>query len=283
MSNDNLTISIQNNKKEILNSWIESILRDPLHRGDLINDEDFKNLASTFISTFSKLLVSSEKSILKFEVENKELTFFRKMSEKYLNLGLTPAEMTADIYGLKQVMIDFLSNKTSFTNKSFWLLLEKIDKLNLFMLEFYIEEKENIIENQRTELTELASPVIELWDKILVLPLIGTLDSNRTQIIMEKVLNSISEIGSEVIIIDITGITIVDTLVAQHLIKTVEAARLMGAKALISGISPDIAQTIISLGININTINTKSTLKNAFKEAIYMLQELEEKSSKLEN
>jgi rsbT co-antagonist protein RsbR len=128
--------------------------------------------------------------------------------------------------------------------------------------------REEVIARQQQEMLELSTPVVTLWQGILALPLIGTLDSARTQVVMESLLQRIVETGSRIAILDITGVPTVDTLVAQHLLKTVAAARLMGADCIISGIRPQIAQTIVHLGVDLNTVTTKATLADAFKIAL---------------
>jgi len=134
----------------------------------------------------------------------------------------------------------------------------------------YQKSREQVIQHQQRELMELSTPVVELWEGVLALPLIGTLDSGRTQVVMENLLEKIVESGAALAIIDITGVPTVDTLVAQHLMKTVAAARLMGADCIISGIRPQIAQTIVHLGVDLSTVTTKATLADAFRRALEM-------------
>ena len=136
------------------------------------------------------------------------------------------------------------------------------------MTEIFLKAREEVIERQQQEMLELSTPVVKLWQGILALPMIGTLDSARTQIVMETLLQEIMETGSEFAILDITGVPTVDTLVAQHLLKTVAAARLMGTECIISGIRPQIAQTIVHLGVDLQDILTKATLADAFKVAL---------------
>ena len=143
-----------------------------------------------------------------------------------------------------------------------------LDKLGLFTAEAYQKSREEVISRQQHEMLELSTPVVKLWEGILALPLIGTLDSQRTQIVMESLLERIVQTGSDIAIIDITGVPVVDTLVAQHLIKTVSAARLMGADCIISGIRPQIAQTIVHLGVELGNMVTKSSLADAFAVAL---------------
>jgi rsbT co-antagonist protein RsbR len=141
-----------------------------------------------------------------------------------------------------------------------WTATELLDKLGLYTTEVYQKSREEVILRQQEEMLELSTPVVKLWDGILALPMIGTLDSARTQIVMESLLQRIVETGADIAIIDITGVPTVDTLTAQHLLKTVTAARLMGADCIISGIRPQIAQTIVHLGVDLSAVTTKSSL-----------------------
>jgi len=148
-----------------------------------------------------------------------------------------------------------------------WSMTLLLDNLGLYTLEVFQKSREELISRQGREISELSTPVVKLWDGVLALPVIGTLDSQRTQVIMENLLQTIVDQGAEIAIIDITGVPTVDTLTAQHLLKTVAAARLMGADCIISGIRPQIAQTIVHLGVELNVL-TKSTLADAFAIAL---------------
>jgi rsbT co-antagonist protein RsbR len=152
-----------------------------------------------------------------------------------------------------------------------WTTNQLLDRLGLFITEVALESREKTISRQQTEMLELSTPVVKLWDGILALPLIGTLDSERTQIVMENLLQEIVRTGAGLAIIDITGVPTVDTLVAQHLLKTVAAARLMGAECIISGIRPQIASTIVHLGVDLGDVSTKATLADAFAVALRKL------------
>ncbi|MGA8618637.1 MAG: STAS domain-containing protein [Candidatus Sulfotelmatobacter sp.] len=149
-----------------------------------------------------------------------------------------------------------------------WDATELLDASGLYAVEVCLKSREYVIRRHQEDMLELSTPVVKLWNNILALPLIGTLDSARTQIVMETLLDAIVQTNSKVAIIDITGVPTVDTVVAQHLLKTVTAARLMGADCIISGIRPQIAQTIVHLGINLLDITTKATLRDAFALAL---------------
>jgi len=176
------------------------------------------------------------------------------------------------VFSLKQPVFEmlrreFASNPQQIADET-WRMSRLLDQLGLFTTEAYQQTREEIIMRQQQELLELSTPVVRLWDRVLALPLVGTLDSARTQVVMESLLERIVETGSEVAIIDITGVPTVDTLVAQHLLKTVAATRLMGADCIISGIRPQIAQTIVHLGVDLGAVITKATLADAFAVAL---------------
>ena len=188
--------------------------------------------------------------------------------------GFSPSETAMFVFSLKRPLFARIRKELATDADGLaavmWSATELLDKLGLFTTEFYQKSREEVITRQQEELLELSTPVVKLWDGILALPMIGTLDSNRTQIVMEALLQRIVETGAEIAIIDITGVPTVDTLTAQHLLKTVTAARLMGADCIISGIRPQIAQTIVHLGVDLSAVTTKATLGDAFRRALEM-------------
>ena len=184
--------------------------------------------------------------------------------------GFTPSETATFIFSRKQPLMSVIREELSGDAQAdaMWRVTLMLDTLGLHAVETYQAGREEIINRQQQELLELSTPVVELWEGVLALPLIGTLDSARTQVVMESLLQAIVTTGSSIAIIDITGVPVVDTLVAQHLLKTVAAARLMGADCIISGIRPQIAQTIVHLGVEISDVMTKATLADAFAVAL---------------
>jgi rsbT co-antagonist protein RsbR len=186
--------------------------------------------------------------------------------------GYSQKETASFIFSLKQPLFTALraelgANPTALADEV-WLATSLLDELGLMTADAYQKTREEVIQRQQKELLELSTPVVRLWENILALPLIGTLDSARTQVVMQNLLEAIVATRSDYAIIDITGVPVVDTLVAQHLLKTVAAARLMGADCLISGIRPQIAQTIIHLGVDLSEVTTKATLADAFDVAL---------------
>ena len=185
--------------------------------------------------------------------------------------GYSPSETAILVFSLKEPLFELLrqeiASDAGLLAKETWAASSLIDRLGLYTIECYARIREEVITRQQQELLELSTPVVELWDGILALPLIGTLDSARTQIVMESLLQRIVTSGAEIAIIDITGVPTVDTLVAQHLIKTISAARLMGADCILSGIRPQIAQTIVHLGLELNVVS-KATMADALALAL---------------
>lgn len=188
--------------------------------------------------------------------------------------GLTPSETATFVFSLKEPLFDLMRQKVGKDAdrlaEEIWTATMLLDKLGLFTAEVFQKSREEIIARQQRELLELSTPVVRLWEGVLALPLIGTLDSERTQTVMESLLEEIVNSGAEIAIIDITGVPTVDTLVAQHLIKTVAAARLMGADCIINGIRPQIAQTIVHLGLELGVVS-KGTMADAFALALRRL------------
>ncbi len=186
--------------------------------------------------------------------------------------GYTPSETATFIFSLKQPLFDRIREElrgdSDALASTLWAATTLLDKLGLFTTEVHQKGREEVIIRQQREMMELSTPVVELWDGVVALPLIGTLDSSRTQVVMESLLEKIVATGASIAVIDITGVPTVDTLVAQHLLKTVAAARLMGADYIISGIRPQIAQTIVHLGVELNDVITKATLAGAFEVAL---------------
>jgi rsbT co-antagonist protein RsbR len=182
--------------------------------------------------------------------------------------GSTPSQTATFIFSLKQPLFarmrQELGRDSELLGEEMWTATQLLDQLGLYTAEAYQKSREDVIRRQEKDMIELSTPVVELWEGILALPVIGTLDSSRAQVVMESLLTKIVETGSSYAIIDITGVPTVDTLVAQHLLKTIAAARLMGAECIISGIRPQIAQTIVHLGVDLQGVITKSSLADAF-------------------
>ena len=185
-------------------------------------------------------------------------------------LGFSPRETATFVFSLKEPLFERLRSETGGDAAAIvttcWQFMELIDQLGLYTMDVYQRSREELVRRQQDEIAELSTPVIKLWEGILALPLIGTLDSSRTQIVMENLLQAIVDQNVELAIIDITGVPTVDTLVAQHLLKTIAAARLMGADCIVSGMRPQIAQTMVHLGVELDVVS-KATLADALAQA----------------
>ena len=197
--------------------------------------------------------------------------FLAEISHSRAQQGFSPTETASFVFSLKQPLFDSMNRQKTLSPKDItqviWRITLLLDELGLYSFEVFQKSREEIIFRQQRELTELSTPVVKLWEGILALPIIGTLDSERTQVVMENLLQHIVDDGAEIAIIDITGVPTVDTLTAQHLLKTVAAARLLGADCIISGIRPQIAQTIVHLGVELNVVS-KATLAEALAVAL---------------
>ncbi|MFF9391217.1 STAS domain-containing protein [Streptomyces griseoluteus] len=191
-----------------------------------------------------------------------------ELSRSRARKGFSPTETAISVFALKRVLEPVLQDGSSGAVHAYLQLGRLLDELGLFTIETYTQTRDALITAQAEQLLELSTPVVRLWDGVIAVPLVGTLDSARTQVVMEKLLQALVDTGSEQAIIDITGVPAVDTQVAQHLLKTIVAARLMGAECTVSGISPQIAQTIVALGIEFDGIVTKASLADALKLAL---------------
>ncbi len=262
---------LEKQEAELLDDWMNEQVSAATLRPDLLSKSELRRQSSEFLNSFRDA-IRSENLI---DIEAPEWTNIRdilqSLSRDRAERGFTPSETATFIFSLKQPLLKRLQESQDNLKglvDDIWKVTVVIDKLGLYTIEIYQKNREQIILRQREELLELSTPVVRLWDGILAVPLIGTLDSERAQVIMENLLNEIIATDSEIAIIDITGVPTVDTLVAQHLIKTVSAARLMGADCIISGMRPRMAQTIVQMGIELGEIKSKSTLAGAFALAL---------------
>jgi rsbT co-antagonist protein RsbR len=260
---------IRKHEAEILADWQREQAAGQTRRGQ-IHEAQAQAVSRDFLAAIVQAL-GSDSSDIGSEAWSPVRDILIELSGARAQQGFSPVDTAMFVFSLKQPLFvrlrreirdgDALASAT-------WDAGLLIDKLGLFTTEAFQKSREQVIARQQRELMELSTPVVELWDGILALPLIGTLDSGRTQVVMESLLEKIVETGAAIAIIDITGVPTVDTLVAQHLMKTVAAARLMGADCIISGIRPQIAQTIVHLGVDLSAVTTKASLADAFSIAL---------------
>ncbi len=254
----------------ILDEWIKQ-MSGATRRADLIKDADLRVQCSRFLKLLRQAIESGNSDLQSaaWQGIREQLT---DISRSRAQQGFTPTETATFVLSVKKPLFTLLreqmGNDVTALTAELWATTELVDSLGLYTTEMYLKTREEIIRRQQEEMLELSTPVVKLWDGILALPVIGTLDSARTQVVMEALLENIVKTNSKVAIIDITGVPTVDTVVAQHLLKTVTAARLMGADCIISGVRPQIAQTIVHLGINLLDVTTKATLSDAFAVAL---------------
>jgi rsbT co-antagonist protein RsbR len=260
---------LQKFESEILKAWIVEQEKNLSQR---VKPAEISNQSQEFLRLFSTAIQSGNTGELQNSNWDQVRQFLMTISKTRSHQGFSPTETAMFVFSLKQTIFTFLRRELSarpdVLAEEMWSMTVVLDRLGLYTTEIYQKTREEIILRQQEEMLELSTPVVKLWDGVLALPLIGTLDSSRTQVVMEALLHKIVETNSETAIIDITGVPTVDTLVAQHLIKTVTAARLMGAECIISGIRPQIAATIVHLGVDLSGIATKSTLADAFALAL---------------
>jgi rsbT co-antagonist protein RsbR len=272
MPESKLPTILKRYQNEILAEWLREQTAPGVIRATLIREAELRSQCEEFLG----LLVQSTQRQNISEVNAPEFAPLRDMLEGIARSrgeqGFTPSETATFVFSLKRPLFSRLRKElegdTTSLFEETWAATQLLDRLGLFTTEAYQKGREAVIARQQADMLELSTPVVKLWDGVLALPLIGTLDSNRTQTVMETLLQRVVETGSEIVIIDITGVPTVDTLVAQHLLKTVAAARLMGVECIISGIRPQIAQTIVHLGVQLGDVITKASLAEAFKVAI---------------
>lgn len=267
---------LQKKKKQLLEDWMNNQLADAGLREDLISNEELREQSNELLDGLLKVITDknlTDMGSADFENVHEILS---GISISRARQGFSPKETGVYVFSLKDALLQTLVNELKNDPEVLIDALVKVDKLmdnmGIVTFETFIKGREEVILRQTSEITEISTPVIRVWDGILALPIIGTLDSSRTQVVMESLLQEIVASGSTIAILDISGVPAVDSLVAQHLLKTVAATRLMGAECIISGIRPEIAQTVVHLGIDLSSIVTKATLANALKYAFSMLK-----------
>jgi rsbT co-antagonist protein RsbR len=272
----NTSTILKRKKDDILELWMKNQLADAGLREDLITNQELRTQSEELIDVFINTLGDEN-------IDNPESADFEGVLEILAGIsmsrarqGFSPRETGLFVLGLKEALLSVLQNEIANNPleqyESSLKISRLLDSFSIVTFETFIKGREEVILRQTDEITEISTPVIRVWDGILALPIIGTLDSQRTQVVMENLLQEIVVTGSGIAILDISGVPTVDSLVAQHLIKAVSATRLMGADCIISGIRPEIAQTIVHLGIDLTHIITKASLASALKYAFSTLK-----------
>jgi rsbT co-antagonist protein RsbR len=263
--------AVRKNPDPLLDEWLKRI-KIGIRRRDLIDESELKLQATEVLSAICAVPADAPLGDVSAAPWQSLRDLLAGLSASRASQGFTPSETALFVLSLKSPLFDLVREQnTKDPEQLFKDILEVgdfVDKLALHTTDSFIHGRDQVIARQQEEMLELSTPVVTLWDGIVALPLIGTLDSARTQIVMESLLQAIVQTNSRFAIIDITGVPTVDTLVAQHLLKTITAARLMGAECILSGIRPQIAQTIVHLGINLEDVITKAKLSDAFRLAL---------------
>jgi rsbT co-antagonist protein RsbR len=263
--------AVRKNQETVLDGWLQGI-KGGIRRRDLIDERELKSQADEVLSTICAAPPDASLEDLNVTVWQPLKDLLASLSASRAVQGFTPSETALFVLSLKRPLFNLARGQMGDNADQLYAEITAIDdfldKLALHTTDSFIHGRDQVIARQQEEMLELSTPVVTLWDGIVALPLIGTLDSARTQVVMESLLQAIVQTNSRFAIIDITGVPTVDTLVAQHLLKTITAARLMGAECILSGIRPQIAQTIVHLGINLEDVITKAKLSDAFKLAL---------------
>ena len=262
---------IDTHHAKLLSEWLACQRRDAGSQSSKINGSDLTDHSTRFLAELRGGVEAGQFDDITTPQWTPTREILDEMSLARVTQGFSSSQTATFVYSLKEPLFDLLGDEIGADaprlRKEVWTATKLLDKLGLYTVESYQKGREAIISRQSDELLELSTPVIHLWDSILALPLIGTLDSARAQVVMEALLTEIVAARAQFAIIDITGVPTVDTLVAQHLIRTISAAKLMGVDCIISGIRPQIAQTIVHLGLDL-TVTSKATMADAFQVAL---------------
>lgn len=263
---------ISGNEGWIQAEWMRTMSAS-VQSADLMSTQELKEQSTQLLNSIVEGIRTSGGSDISHKGWEPARDLLKDISASRARQGFTPSQVVTFVLSLKKPLFALIRRELGASpdklSDANWTVTELIDSLALLTADAFIATREEIVTRQQQELLELSTPVVKLWDGILALPVIGTLDSNRTQVVMESLLQTVVATDSKFAIIDITGVPTVDTLVAQHLLKAISATRLMGAECIISGIRPQIAQTIVHLGINLEDITTKATLADAFALALH--------------
>jgi len=273
MANEKIRVGniLIDHRADLLEGWLSTLVAR-IGRRETAVESELRSQATRFLFLVGDAINRVGCSEIDSAAWTETRQLLEEISANRVRQGYSSIETANFVFSLKEPLTAYLQTELGADPSALVIEITAtnalFDKLGLFTVEAYQKTREQIILRQEKELLELSTPVVQLWKDVLALPLIGTLDSARTQVVMESLLQKIVDTGASIAIIDITGVPTVDTLVAQHLLKTVAAARLMGADCLISGIRPQIAQTIVHLGVNLQDVITKASLADAFEVAL---------------
>ncbi|MDN4147151.1 STAS domain-containing protein [Pseudomonas solani] len=257
---------LKQNEKPILDEWMAA-QRSAGIRSDLIDDRTVQENSRELLKALTAAIAEGGEDF-QAAAWKPVRSLLERLSQAQSRQGFTPSETATFVLSLKEPLFRRIQDRGDNAIELVWITTRLLDKLGLYSMQAFVAGRETVIREQQESMLELSTPVVQLWKGVLAIPLIGSLDSNRTQVVMEALLQKIVETESDIAIIDITGVPTVDTMVAQHLLKTITAAKLMGAKCIISGIRPQIAATIVHLGVELGDVMTKASLADAFQLAL---------------
>jgi len=263
---------IRSHQDQLLAKWMENLASGGQAQDNRLSQRELETQARDLWRLFLEALSTANISALGAREWQEIRRYLEDLSRDRVLKGFNSSETASFLFSLKRPLFELVqqgyADDAAQLGDQLWAISELLDLLGLHSVQAFQKTREDVIQRQQEEMLELSTPVVKLWEGVLALPMIGTLDSQRTQVVMESLLQRIVDTGSEIAIIDITGVPTVDTLVAQHLLKTVTAIRLMGADAIISGVRPQIAQTIVHLGLDLQGIVTKANLADALALAL---------------
>jgi rsbT co-antagonist protein RsbR len=262
---------LKNHQEDLLSEWMKHLQATGSSKDSRVSEKELRGQAKEFLSLLQQTAQSGDMSDTTGSHWKEIGSFLEELSRERVRQGFSSDQTASFVFSLKKPIFarlrtELVKEPEALAEET-WAATELLDKLGLLTVRAFQRAREEVINRQQEELLELSTPVIKLWEGVLAVPMIGTLDSARTQLVMESLLQRIVEHGAEIAIIDITGVPTVDTLVAQHLLKTVTAIRLMGADCIISGVRPQIAQTIVHLGVDLQGVTTKANLADALSLA----------------
>ena len=259
---------LRDNRKGVVDLWQRQLGEAAGNVVKTLGEEAIRKRSGEMLDHLTKALPSGDDVNTEAYAPIRE--FLRTFSRDCTVQNLSPSEVATYVFSMKDALLNTLQEKypnKAKLNEIVGLVNRVVDKISLVTFETYVEAKEGMIREQQRSLIETAAPVVKVWDRILMVPLIGILDSERTQLVMDKMLSGIDETQSKVVILDITGIPTVDTLVARHLVSTATAVRLMGAECIVTGISARIAQTVVQMGVDLKGLDTKSSMADGLRVA----------------
>jgi rsbT co-antagonist protein RsbR len=262
-------VLLQDNQQAILTAWLGAMAGTNSRLTQVTTADERERLSRTLLTQIVQASASGDIGSVESAGFDAVRGTLNNISVDFAERGLTPSETATYIFSLKEVIFDFYRRNLTgeeLATKT-WEISALIDKLGLFTFETYSLARERILKSQAQALTELSTPVIQVWEGVIALPLVGSIDSIRAKEIMEKLLEAVVAYGADVVIIDITGVPVVDTQVANRLMRTVEAVRLLGTNSIITGINPVIAQTLVQLGVDLSQLTTKASLRAGLQQA----------------